>query len=474
MRKSLYIKFVASYLILAFLGFFIISLIGPGMVTNHLESVYSGDLYREAASIAENRASRYYQEQATLDSVALNLKTLSLYQEAEIWLISPQGEILLNTAQDYGDMSGGTIPNFNPGQSSGSYYQIGDFYHQFGEEHLSVMVPVTWKMNIQGYVAIHLPMSVLNEQKNDIMNILYLLSLLLILVMLLMVALFSVMIYRPLKKIITGADRFASGDLKHNIPVHTHDELGYLALTLNYMSDELDKTGEYQRKFVSNVSHDFRSPLTSIKGYTEAILDGTIPTELQEKYLRIVVYETDRLYKLTQSLLTLNDMDEKGRMLDYSNFDINGIIKTTAAAFEGTCRDKRISFELVLTGQTLYVSADMGKIQQVLYNLIDNAIKFSLPDSVIKVETSLKHETVFVSVKDSGLGIPKSSLPKIWDRFYKTDPSRGKDRKGTGLGLAIVKEIINSHNQHINVISTEGVGTEFIFTLAKGNESEKN
>lgn len=115
---------------------------------------------------------------------------------------------------------------------------------------------------------------------------------------------------------------------------------------------------------------------------------------------------------------------------------------------------------------------DMGKIQQVLYNLIDNASKFSPPDSIIKVETTIKHETVFVSVKDSGCGIPKSSLPKIWDRFYKTDPSRGKDRKGTGLGLSIVKEIINSHNQHINVISTEGVGTEFIFTLSKGTENK--
>ena len=128
--------------------------------------------------------------------------------------------------------------------------------------------------------------------------------------MLLMLAVFSFMVYRPLKKIIAGADQFASGNLKHNIPVYTRDEMGYLALTLNYMSDELDKTGEYQRKFVSNVSHDFRSPLTSIKGYTEAILDGTIPPELQNKYLNIVVYETDRLYKLTQSLLTLNDMDE--------------------------------------------------------------------------------------------------------------------------------------------------------------------
>ena len=111
--------------------------------------------------------------------------------------------------------------------------------------------------------------------------------------------------------------------------------------------------------------------------------------------------------------------------------------------------------------------ADLGKIQQVLYNLIDNAIKFSHPDSVIYIQTTVKYEKVFVSVKDTGIGIPKGSLKKIWERFYKTDQSRGKDKRGTGLGLAIVKEIIQNHGETIDVISTEGVGTEFIFTLPR-------
>ncbi len=129
------------------------------------------------------------------------------------------------------------------------------------------------------------------------------------------------------------------------------------------------------------------------------------------------------------------------------------------------CARFKISFDLVLTGQKLYVHGDMSKIQQVLYNLIDNATKFSHNDASIKIETSIKNEKVLISVKDSGIGIPAESIKKIWDRFYKTDLSRGKDKRGTGLGLAIVKEIIQAHNEHINVISTEGVGTEFIFTL---------
>ena len=149
-------------------------------------------------------------------------------------------------------------------------------------------------------------------------------------------------------------------------------------------------------------------------------------------------------------------------LLDFSDFDINQVIRDTAAAFEGTCRRKSITIELFLTGDTLYVRADMGKIQQVLYNLIDNAIKFSSSNSIIKVETTLKHSKVFLSVKDSGIG--------IWDRFYKSDLSRGKDKKGTGLGLSISKEIILAHNEHINVVSTPGEGSEFIFTLPLSKE----
>ena len=159
----------------------------------------------------------------------------------------------------------------------------------------------------------------------------------------------------------------------------------------------------------------------------------------------------------------------KGRKTE---FDINEVIGQTAATFEGVCNAKHIVLELLLTGEELYVRADQSKIQQIIYNLTDNAIKFSHQDSVIQIETHVKNEKVFVSVKDSGIGIPKDSIGKIWERFYKTDLSRGKDKKGTGIGLAIVKEIIQAHGENINVISTEGVGTEFIFTLPFVDDAE--
>ena len=243
--------------------------------------------------------------------------------------------------------------------------------------------------------------------------------------------------------------------------------MGYLSASLNYMSSQLRDIEDYQKKFVANVSHDFRSPLTSIKGYVEAMADGTIPPEMHEKYLKIILFETERLTDLTQDLLTLNEFDNKNMLLNREKFDIHEVIKNTAASFEGTCTQKKISIELLLATKHLQVYADKRKIHQVLYNLLDNAIKFSDPESTVTIETTERGEKVYISVKDYGIGIPRNALNKIWERFYKTDLSRGKDKKGTGLGLAIVKEAIQAHGENINVISTEGVGTEFIFSLPK-------
>ena len=278
---------------------------------------------------------------------------------------------------------------------------------------------------------------------------------------------FHFLVFRPLAQISEAAKQYAKGNLEYEIPVYTHDEMGYLSASLNYMSSQINDMEDYQKKFVANVSHDFRSPLTSIRGYVEAMTDGTIPPELHEKYLKIILFETERLTDLTKDLLTLNEFDTKELLLDKTAFDIQESIKNTAASFEGVCTSKRVAIQLLLLPDTVRVYADQRKIQQVLYNLVDNAIKFSENDSSVTIEVTVKNDKVFVSVKDSGIGIPRKELNKIWERFYKSDLSRGKDKKGTGLGLSIVKEVISAHDEHINVISTEGVGTEFIFSLSK-------
>ncbi len=465
MRKTLYLKFLLAYLIFGIFGFIVVATFVDNMTMEHLKRERADALYKEATLIANTYAADLYDSEASLDTVKKQLDALDTYLSATLWIINPSGRMVLNSQTPLDLENDTVIKGFDPTVTGDSHYTVGNFFNSFNEAQLSVFAPITSAYKVRGYVVIHYPMSHLEASCNSLLNISYLMLLILFLLSLIILIFFTEMVYLPLRKITEATEQYAAGNMHYEFQVESEDEIGYLAASLNYMASEIARAEDDQKKFVANVSHDFRSPLTSIKGYLEAMLDGTIPNELHEKYLNIVLNETDRLTRLTNSLLTLNNLNTKGMMLDKSIFDINRIIRNTAASFEGTCKRKTIAIELILTGDELFVSADIGKIQQVLYNLLDNAIKFSHQDSIIKIETTEKHNKIFVSVKDSGIGIPKDDLKLIWDRFYKSDLSRGKDKKGTGLGLSIAREIIHAHGEHINVISTQGVGTEFIFSL---------
>ena len=459
--------FFAAYILLGILGFFLVTFVGSHLLEARLEKSITSDIYQTAHRIAESDLVRHNITSTNVESVQNTLSLAANYPDTIIWIINSNGQIILSTRKDISPDHPIDLDGFDPASWGSNYYQIGDFYGYFHDSRLSTIAPITEHLNIRGYVAVHYLMSDLYQSRSSLLWIIQLLFVITYLMTAVLFLFYSFYIRKPLYAITKGASEFANGNLSYQIPVKSENELGYLASNLNYMADKLNRNGEYQRQFISNISHDFRSPLTSIKGYVEAMIDGTIPVEMQEKYLKIISYEAERLEKLTRGLLTLNELDIHKRMLNIQDFDINQTIKSTAASFEGTCTTRQILLELILSGQTLYAHADLEQIQQVLYNLLSNAIKFSPDHSTITIETTEKNGKIFVSVKDHGIGIPKSSLNRIWERFYKIDRSRGKDQKGTGLGLAIVKEIISAHGQHINVISTEGVGTEFIFTLEK-------
>ncbi len=469
MRKTLYLKFCLAYLIFGFFGFIIVATFVSSMTFEHLRREKADALYKEATLIANTYASDLYDNNTTLDTVKYQLDALDTYLSATIWIINPSGRMILDSSAPMDVENEVVVENFDPTVTQGSYYTVGTFFDSFDEKMISVFAPITSNYMVRGYVVIHYPISSIHASSDSLLNISYIMLVILFLLSLIIVIFFTEMVYIPLRKITEATEQYAAGNMHYEFSVDSEDEMGYLAASLNYMASEIARSEDNQKKFVANVSHDFRSPLTSIKGYLEAMLDGTIPPEMHEKYLTIVLNETDRLTKLTNSLLTLNNLNTKGVMLERTDFDINQVIRNVAASFEGTCRQKNVAIELVLVGDYLYVNADMGKIQQVLYNLLDNAIKFSHHDSAIKIEITEKRSKIFVSVKDRGIGIPKDDLKLIWDRFYKSDLSRGKDKKGTGLGLSITKEIIHAHGEHINVISTEGVGTEFIFSLPKSD-----
>ena len=471
MKRTLYLKFLSGYLVFGLLGFALVSTVTNHGLRNQVETLEARTLYTECTEIASRYALNYYNGSMELADLHGHLETISHYMNTRIEVIDISGRIIIDSANNAAPDNDTVIDGFDISDFGSKYYMVSRFYNTFSENHLTVFAPITPNYRVRGYVLIHKPIADIYAYSYDLLNVVYLTLLFIFLLAFVILFLFSLLIYRPIRKITSVADAYIDGDFSQKINIHTEDELGHLAAAFDYMANELNTLEDDQRKFVSNVSHDFRSPLTSIKGYIEAILDGTIPYEMQDKYLNIILFETERLNKLTSSLLELNKFGSHGKTILYiKSFDINYIIRMTALTFEGICSEKHISIELILSGQNLYVTADMAKIQQVIYNLTDNAIKFSHPDSSITIETTEKNGKVFVSVKDSGIGIPGDSLKKIWERFYNTDVSRGKDKRGTGLGLAIVKEIIQAHDENINVISTEGVGTEFIFTLSLTKE----
>lgn len=470
MKRRLYLKLFGTFFIFAAITLVFLSTFTHDTAETYLIQKQAQELSHESALITAEIKGYFSHPDKMLPDLQKEMEHTSRFLNAEIWIADANGILLLDSSDAMVQAMAQVgnpfyLENFSISDFGNTYYQTGKFYGCMKEDTLTVFSTITNNYKVQGYVFLHMPMSVVLSQAEEIVDITSLSVVIVLICTFVLIIVFTIIVYRPIRSITKITERYAKGDFSTQINVNSNDEIGYLADTLNYMASTLNTMEEEQRKFISNVSHDFRSPLTSIKGYIEAILDGTIPVEIQDKYLNIILFETERLNKLTQNILDLNKFGHHGISLDINDFDINQLIRTTTMTFEGVCNKKGLSFDLYLTGQKLFVKADMGKIQQVLYNLIDNATKFSHNNTAITIETNIRNEKVLISIKDKGIGIPSSSIKKVWERFYKTDQSRGRDKKGSGLGLAIVKEIVQAHNENINVISTEGVGTEFIFTL---------
>lgn len=464
MKFSIMTKLLLGYLLLGVIGLLSISTLSAKLTQAYLEDHYGRELYDRAYAIALDCRQLYTggSSQSTYESLDGAASAL----DADIWLVKADGTVSFDSSSRLTDR---ILEDFDPSAGGEKNYMVGNYFGYYGNETvLTVSSPITANFTTYGYVMIHQSMNAVNSAREAVLNVQYLIFLILYAVAFLLILLVRIFVLKPLSRISTAAMEYAQGNLKYELILNSQDELGKLADTMNYMAHELSTAEEYQRKFISNVSHDFRSPLTSIKGYLEAMLDGTIPPEMQEKYLHIVIGEADRLTALTKSTLELQSLQSRKLLLDLTTFDINQVIRDTVASFEGICNSRHLVIQLIFHGEEMPVKADKVKIQQVLYNLLDNAIKFSRDHSSILIETMERHGKIFVSVKDFGAGIPRESIKKIWTRFYKTDSSRGKDKKGTGLGLSIVREIILAHGENIDVVSTEGIGSEFIFSLPRG------
>ena len=280
--------------------------------------------------------------------------------------------------------------------------------------------------------------------------------------------LYSRSIVKPLTVITKAAEDMSRGHFNARAAVTGVDEVRQLAGAFNVMSDKLAQVEENRREFVANVSHELRSPVTSIHGFVEGMLDGTIPTEEYGHYLQVVSDETNRLKKLIADLLELSRIEKGVITLTYSHFDINEAIRRVIIGRMNDIDQRRIQLHLNFLLEPCMVRADQDRIAQVIYNLVDNALKFINDRGNLTIGTSLVHDRVSVVVQNDGAPILPEDRPHIFDRFYKADKAHtvGKG-SGTGLGLSICQRIIQQHGQTIRLLPGEA-GAAFEFTLEIG------
>ena len=460
MRQSIFNKFILSYLIFALLGFLLLNFLAPDLIFNKLASDQAETLIsqtdRIAKSISKSATANNSKEYTRIINNSL------LPSNSNVWICNKEGMVLFTNSKTFiPKITSNDLDLFNE-----NHYYLGNYRHYYNSESITVYSSVTKNDKVNEYVFLTMPSSVILNNTMQINNIFYKIYYVIFFTSFIFLLVFILCVYLPIRSIRKATIEFAQGNFSYQqLNIKTQDEMGELSDSLNYMAKQLNEAEEYQQRFISNISHDFRSPLTSIKGYLQAMIDGTIPPELHEKYLNVVLSEANRLEGLTNGLIDLGNWGSSGPGLVMEEFDLDELIRGVIQTFEGRCQQHEIT--IVYESSKTMVNADRQKIQQVIYNLVDNAIKFSPHNSKIKISVYSKGNKYYCSIKDFGEGISEENLSRIWNRFFKTDSSRGKDKTGSGIGLSIVKEIINAHNQTIDVISTKNVGTEFIFSLEK-------
>lgn len=257
----------------------------------------------------------------------------------------------------------------------------------------------------------------------------------------------------PLKQMSLQARKFAKGDFTGRLPVAGHDEIAQLTKSFNDMADALEKEESVRRDFIANISHELKTPMTTISGFIDGILDGTIPPVKQNHYLEIVSEEIGRLSRLVASMLSLARIDSGKTQLYKTDFMLAETMVNILTTFEDRLIEKNITIAGLETADGIQVHGDQTLMHQVLYNLFENATKFTPQDGIITFKFEVNDNRLYFSIKNTGKGIAKEDLPFIFDKFYKTDKSRSEDKKSMGLGLYIVKTIITLHGGEIVVTS---------------------
>ena len=471
--KTTFSRTFSTTIMILFLALILVGTSFQALVEDYLTDSAVTDLQQNSDAIA-NLASAYYSEGSILNrDFMVNLDVASRVSGADTIIFSADGRVLLcsevltgcshqglrlnenylaRVLENDGDVATGTVP-------------------QLYEEPRFVVASVIRDYvthEALGIVVVSRPTYDTSVIMSKISNIFLMVSML---VMALSFVIMLITVKRqsdPLKQMAGIARSFGHGDLDARVKLTSDypEEVEDLALAFNNMAQELQKS-EYQRKeFVANVSHELKTPMTTISGYVDGILDGTIPAELSRYYLQIVSDETKRLSRLVRSMLDISKLQDQSGIPDSKkvHFDMEEIVGQVLITFEKKITDKHLDVDVEMPEHPVFTFASQDMVTQVVYNLIDNAVKFCPEGGTLGLKIKSGGNKIYISVSNEGETIPPEELPLVFDRFHKTDKSRSQNRDGWGLGLYIVKTIVCSHGENISVSSRDGK-TEFTFTM---------
>ena len=467
MYKSVFRKIAKSGVIILVSVILFISIVVSLFLNSYIKNV-NFDMAMRASRTIEGLTANLAVD--GFDSRALYFYNNSLFTiaeaiDSEITVINENGTVFASTNQIKA-VSPDLAKTVLSGKTLSKNGRFGGRYDRFS---YIVGIPLKYNDNIIGAIFITTEPSMINRN---------ILSLLLVVITACTVALVIAAllilnhtkhaVLKPLRDLNNAVLEVASGNLKKRLPTG-NDEIGQLSSSFNHMASSLEQLDNSRSEFISDVSHELRTPMTSITGFVGGILDGTIPPEKSEEYLKIVYAESRRLTKLTNDMLEMSKMNAPQFKLDVTEFDICELIRLCIIQLEQKISEKELELDVTMPDEKLMALADKSSIQRVIINLLDNAIKFSYEKSTVTLSVIKKSGKIYVSVGNLGLGIDEREIGHIFDRFYKTDKSRTGDKLGAGLGLALSKNIMNLHKQELFVESNDtGNGskfTKFTFTL---------
>ena len=469
--KSVYLRnFVATATLVA-VCFLLTTLSFIGIARSYVINDYQTTMESSADEVARLASAVADYEGLHSWSLSMNLSSIANSTGNHIFITDENGEIVCcSDLRQNCDHIGKKLPKevtamLSPQGTLRLTSTLGDLY---GDKHHVIARAVSGREGrLIGYAFVTSASANMFGAWENFLGIAVLVSLIVFTLALVISLFYSKRMARPLDEMAAASRKFARGDFSVRVKQveDPTDEMGALIESFNSMADSLEKAEERRSEFIANVSHELRTPMTTISGFADGILDGTIPPEEEKKYLRSISGETKRLSRLVREMLDVSQM--RNRAADPAKrtvFDLTELVLQTMLSFESRATKKSLDVDPQLPENHILVRADRDGITQVIYNLIDNAVKFAEKGSCITIRLYKDNGKACVSIRDFGETIPPDDLPFIFDRFHKSDRSRSLDKSGVGLGLYLVKAIINSHDEDIAVKSENGV-TEFVFTL---------